>query len=46
MFSGVQRQMPYVQNVTTDVITVQGLIEYALKGLNPLNDPHICISSR
>lgn len=45
-FSGVQRQMPYVEKVITDVTTVQGLLEYALSGLKPLNEARVFPSSR
>lgn len=45
-FSGVQRQGAYEANINSDVLTIQGLLECALKRLNPLNEPRLFISSR
>lgn len=46
MFSGVQRQLTYEMTHSDDPSSVQGLIEYALKKLQPVNIPKLHISSR
>lgn len=45
-FSGVQRQLTYDMVHNDDPSSVQGLIEYALKQLQPLNIPKLHLSSR
>jgi len=46
VFSGVQRQLTYEMTHHDDPSSVQGLLEYAIKQLQPLNIPKLHISSR
>lgn len=46
IFSGVQRQLTYDMVHNDDPTSVQGLLEYALKQLQPLNIPKLHLSSR
>jgi len=46
VFSGVQRQLTYDMTHYDDPSSVQGLLEYALKKLQPINIPKLHISSR
>ncbi|XP_026817592.1 tRNA pseudouridine synthase-like 1 isoform X1 [Rhopalosiphum maidis] len=45
-FRGVQRQLTYDMLHNDDPSSVQGLLEYALKQLQPLNIPKLHLSSR
>ncbi|XP_060852469.1 tRNA pseudouridine synthase-like 1 isoform X1 [Rhopalosiphum padi] len=45
-FRGVQRQLTYDMLHNDDPSSVQGLLEYALKQLQPLNTPKLHLSSR
>ncbi|KAI5710620.1 hypothetical protein M8J75_010200 [Diaphorina citri] len=45
-FSGVQRQIPNDFPNSSDVMTVQGLLEHALSFTRPLNEVNLRISSR
>lgn len=45
-FRGVQRQLTYDMVHNDDPSSVQGLLEYALKQLQPLNIPKLHLSSR
>jgi len=45
-FRGVQRQLTYEMTHHDDPSSVQGLLEYAIKQLQPLNIPKLHISSR
>lgn len=46
IFSGVQRQLTYDMVHNDDPSSVQGLLEYAFKQLQPLNTPKLHLSSR
>jgi hypothetical protein len=45
-FSGVQRQLTYDMVHHDDPSSVQGLLEYAFKQLQPVNNPKLHLSSR
>lgn len=45
-FSGVQRQLTYDMLHHDDPSSVQGLLEYAFKQLQPVNIPKLHLSSR